>query len=264
MSCTNPNCNEGCGCNNCCPPVTPPTPPVPPTCTGTECEELYDGACVQYTGPSITCLGITTNTSLNSVIQAMANKLCECCKTPKCTNPITRFVDLVFDIYYSITNAGRTTTFDDIFLSLINPGYIIKKCEYCCPDGQAYMFTIKDDGSQILNALKELLGTGSEQVIQNCVNCESDFTVSGTALAALQDTRPFTVNDITEYGGFNSSSGLSILTNSLKNYPEALITEFLSYFITNEALIIACNTETGDLFIGNLSAFTTYTTYLNP
>ena len=79
MSCTNPNCNSGCGCNNCCPPVTPPTPPVPPTCEGTECKEIYDGACVLYTGANITCMNITTNMTMNAVIQAIAAQVCECC-----------------------------------------------------------------------------------------------------------------------------------------------------------------------------------------
>lgn len=79
MSCTNPNCNPGCSCNNCCPPVVPPTPPTPPICEGTDCTELYDGACVNYTGPNITCLNILSNTSLNSIIQILAQNICDCC-----------------------------------------------------------------------------------------------------------------------------------------------------------------------------------------
>lgn len=79
MSCTNTNCNSGCGCSSCCPPVTPPTPPTPPTCVGTPCTEFYNGACVDYTGIAIPCLGVLPNTTLNAVIQAMATKLCACC-----------------------------------------------------------------------------------------------------------------------------------------------------------------------------------------
>jgi len=78
MSCPNQNCNTGCNCNNCCPPVVPPTPPTPPECDGTDCVELYDAACINYTGPSIQCLGITTNANLNDVIQAFATALCNC------------------------------------------------------------------------------------------------------------------------------------------------------------------------------------------
>ena len=79
MSCTNPNCNPGCGCNNCCPPVPPPVPPTPPICIGTDCVELYDGNCVIYTGPNISCIGVSTNDNINTIIQTLAARICDCC-----------------------------------------------------------------------------------------------------------------------------------------------------------------------------------------
>ena len=82
MSCTSPNCNNGCGCNGGCPPVTPPTPPTPPVCVGTTCEEIYDAACVKYTGAALSCLNIATGSNLNSVIQTLATRICECCTIP--------------------------------------------------------------------------------------------------------------------------------------------------------------------------------------
>lgn len=59
----------------------PPDPPVeelppPPACEGEPCEEIFSGVCVRYTGPDISCLGVTTNMSLNQVVQAIATNLC--------------------------------------------------------------------------------------------------------------------------------------------------------------------------------------------
>ena len=106
MSCTNPNCNSGCGCSSCCPPVTPPTPPTPPTCVGTSCDEIYNGACVDYTGTAIPCLGVLPNTTLNAVIQAMAAKLCACC--PAFNFDVTANWNLATP---AVTNAATFKTF---------------------------------------------------------------------------------------------------------------------------------------------------------
>jgi hypothetical protein len=81
MACIDPNCNTGCSCNNCCPPTPPIPTPTPPSCIGTECTELYNSSCVNYTGVAIPCLNITTGMNLTAVIQNMANKLCINCTT---------------------------------------------------------------------------------------------------------------------------------------------------------------------------------------
>lgn len=53
--------------------------PAPPPCEeGEDCEEVYEGDCVKYTGDPLTCLGITTNMSLNNVVLQLAKALCPC------------------------------------------------------------------------------------------------------------------------------------------------------------------------------------------
>lgn len=70
--------------NQYCNPCTPECPevliPSPPDCEGEPCEEIVQGECVRYTGPAIPCLEIVQGESLNSVIQKIAAKLCECCE----------------------------------------------------------------------------------------------------------------------------------------------------------------------------------------
>ncbi len=66
-------------CHQCDPELPPIEVPPPPVCEGEECEEIYTGNCVKYTGPAIPCLSITTNESLNSVIAKIAARLCSCC-----------------------------------------------------------------------------------------------------------------------------------------------------------------------------------------
>jgi uncharacterized protein (TIGR02145 family) len=46
---------------------------------GTDCTELYNSSCINYTGVAIPCLNITTGMNLTAVIQNMAIKLCETC-----------------------------------------------------------------------------------------------------------------------------------------------------------------------------------------
>jgi len=66
-------------CHRCEPELPPIEVPLPPACDGEECEEIYSGTCVKYTGPAIPCLNIAANENLNSVIQKIANRLCQCC-----------------------------------------------------------------------------------------------------------------------------------------------------------------------------------------
>ena len=42
---------------------------APPVCAGSQCEEIYPGTCVVYSGPNISCLGITNGMSLNDIVQ---------------------------------------------------------------------------------------------------------------------------------------------------------------------------------------------------
>ena len=73
MSC--PDC-QSTPCANGCITTTTTLAPTPPSCNGNECVELYYGNCVQYTGPSIQCLGITNGMSMNALVEAFADALC--------------------------------------------------------------------------------------------------------------------------------------------------------------------------------------------
>lgn len=53
--------------------------PPPPDCDGEECVDIKDGKCIKYTGPSITCLGIVSGDTFNTIIQKMAARVCSCC-----------------------------------------------------------------------------------------------------------------------------------------------------------------------------------------
>ena len=81
MSCQEPIDPE-CPCGKCPEVEIPFTPPDPPECDGTECVEIYDGACVKYTGPDLTCAGITTGMTLNTLVETFAGLLCACNQIP--------------------------------------------------------------------------------------------------------------------------------------------------------------------------------------
>ena len=125
MSCTNPNCNPGCGCNNCCPPVPPPVPPTPPICIGENCVEHYDGACVIYTGPTINCVGINTNSNINTIIQALATRICNCCLNDiliieKTASNLTPLVNTEVTFTITVTNTTNVTVTNVVVTDVLN------------------------------------------------------------------------------------------------------------------------------------------------
>lgn len=69
--------------NQYCKPCNDPQPcvevPAPPDCIGEPCDEIVLDTCVRYTGPDIPCLGITTGTNINQIVQIIAARLCDCC-----------------------------------------------------------------------------------------------------------------------------------------------------------------------------------------
>lgn len=77
-------------CHKCTEQTTLPPVIIPPVCTDGElCEEVVHGNCVKYTGPAITCLGITVNMSLNALVQAMASVICNCAQFTTTTTTVT-------------------------------------------------------------------------------------------------------------------------------------------------------------------------------
>lgn len=128
MSCQNTNCNPGCGCNSCCPPVPPPVPPTPPTCIGEDCVEHYDGNCVIYTGPDISCIGIETNDSINTIIQALAARVCECCLNniltiEKTASTLTPIVESEMTFTIVVSNTSNSTATNVVITDILQTGF---------------------------------------------------------------------------------------------------------------------------------------------
>lgn len=138
MSCQNTNCNPGCGCNGCCPPVPPPVPPTPPICIGENCVEHYDGNCVIYTGPDIPCIGIETNNSINTVIQTLAARICGCCLNStltieKSASNLTPVVESEITFTVVINNAGNSSATNVIVEDTLPSGFEL--ISYTVTDG---------------------------------------------------------------------------------------------------------------------------------
>jgi uncharacterized repeat protein (TIGR01451 family) len=138
MSCTNPNCNPGCGCNGCCPPVPPPVPPTPPICIGEECVEHYDGNCVIYTGPDIPCIGIETNDNINTVIQTLAARICACCLSStltiqKTASDLTPVVESEITFTVIVSNAGSSSATNVLVEDAVPTGFEL--ISYTVTDG---------------------------------------------------------------------------------------------------------------------------------
>lgn len=128
MSCQNTNCNPGCGCNGCCPPVPPPVPPTPPICIGEDCVEHYDGNCVIYTGPDIPCIGIETNDNINTVIQTLAARICACCLSStltieKTASDLTPLVESEITFTIIVSNAGSSSATNVIVEDILQTGF---------------------------------------------------------------------------------------------------------------------------------------------
>ena len=253
--CLNPNCTPGCNCNDCCPPVTPPTPPTPPTCSGTDCVELYDGNCVKYTGPAVTCFGITPNMNFNTIVSLMANTLCKCGNS--CINPLELFFTRIKKVYSSIMEKNpsldRKNILYDVVDDFLKDGFLIKKCQYCCPDGSLYAIIFD---KEILNQLNHYFYNNHEEV--PCNNCESDYLTCKTSLLSSFDSTETgaSISDIIEVSGFNSASGLCILTNILKSkFTYSEITVIFKNLKENGGLSIKCDLENGDILISDLNPY---------
>jgi hypothetical protein len=266
MSCTNPNCNAGCGCNNCCPPVTPPTPPTPPTCVGTQCEELYDAACVEYTGPALTCLNVQPNTNLNSIIQTIALNICNCCSKSQCVSPFKLFFER-FKAYWDASYAAdNTLSFNDLFNTFMVNGLVVKKCQYCCPDSFMYTLAIGRGGNSYVNGVYNSVSGIQHYEIPN-VNSWTGFNNAATALIASIDPTcngdiedSLTVNDVHEWGGFNNISGIKDLNIIFAElFTKEQITTIICYLNSKgSGLSVVCDSQTGNIVMGATGPVITY------
>lgn len=261
MSCLNENCNPGCNCNNCCPPVTPPTPPPAPDCIGTDCVELYDGKCVEYTGPAITCFGITPNMNFNTIVNMIANTLCACTKEDKCINPMVLFFERFKFAYDTMYAQDENLNFKSLFSSYLDNGLIVKKCQYCCSDTLGYALCFNSDKADEFESY--IASRNNPELTTPCTNCWENYTSCGTELLTLFDptingsipepglTLDGSYDSIYEFGGFSNQSGLCVLVNVLKDlFTYDQITDII-YEMSVNNFVILCDINSGNIVIGN-------------
>jgi hypothetical protein len=264
MACTDPNCNTACNCNQCCPPTPPPVPPTPPVCIGTQCEEVYDAACVNYSGPAIECMGITVGLSLNNIIQLFAAKLCDCCSTVKCINPIEYFFTRVA-FWYNIKKAETPAykVADAYELITKEGGLTLKKCDYCCPDGSFYGLILNN--ATLIDDLTNYNNGVLIPISEPCTNCQTNYNECATTFLTLFDPTlngtavpPITSLNISEFAGFNGESGLCTLNTVLPNLFTYNEITSLMQNIKKDGFIITCDSENGNLWMGSLASYGSY------
>jgi hypothetical protein len=172
-----------------------PTPDTPSTCldftttlplpdlSDVACGITYDSACVNYTGPNIACAGILTDTPVETVLQLLSTKACNCCENV----PVRVFQPARLAIIKSSAVYGYSTpdpnvcTLDDyvlvyvyrplgVFTNTISVGDIVYMSDKVTP----CVYTGKYIGIQLLSNITNLyvtfiLSTGSVNYIQQCL-----------------------------------------------------------------------------------------------
>ena len=238
-------------CRQCDPiPSTCVTPPQ--ACDECNCEEIYSGECVVYTGPNIDCLGITNGMSLNDALQIIAEKLCvEGC----CVNPIDWFLALVLEIY------AQAPVFEDeeqemvaadiptIIETLLTTGIVMPKCNFCCPDCGVYYL-----GNQ--TNLTSLIDTTGYVC---CTNCGPDYQSCRTTLSEIGACMRLIFNDLQEYGTLGGNTMLCHIYDAFSALDRDVICAIFTK-IQNIGLVISCNTPNGAIIISSTGTFETYFT----
>lgn len=139
------------GCNTCNPAIPLPCVEPPPVCEGSECEEIYPGTCVVYSGPDISCLGITNGMSLNDIIQIIGEQLCS--EDHGCINPVYWLLNYAKNIYDIHVEKELNPDILEILETLIENGIYIPSCNICCPDWQWYIISAHSMVSRIRTAI---------------------------------------------------------------------------------------------------------------
>ncbi len=213
------------GCNTCNPAIPPPCVEPPPVCEGTECEEIYPGTCVVYSGPDISCLGITNGMSLNDIIQTIGERLCsENC----CTNPVYWLLNYAKNIYDIHVEKELNPDMLEILTTLINNGIYTSSCNICCPDWQWYIISdkttigtirtaISSDGPQTnggitnFDSCMTLLEARNINIPNRFINLPSDI-LSGTEWGSIQGQTTMCIfNEIFDSNTFSGQTMYNIL-----------------------------------------------------
>ena len=240
------------GCDTCNQAIPPPCVEAPPVCEGSQCEEIYPGACVVYSGPNISCLGITNGMSLNDIIQAIGEQLCsENC----CINPVYWLLNYAKNIYDIHTEKELNPDILEILTTLINNGIFTSSCNICCPDWQWYIISNKGTIGDIRAAIN------SDGPVTN--GGITNFDTCMTLLEARNINMPNRFIDIpsddlsgTEWGTIQGQTTLCIFNEIFDSntFSGQTLYDILDLIITL-GLTIEC--QTGILRILNIDDFLT-------
>lgn len=246
----NTNCRQ-------CDPIPQVCVNPPQACDECNCEEIYSGECVTYTGPNIDCLGITNGMSLNDALQIIAERLCvEGC----CINPIDWFLALVLEIYaqapvlvaeepVASTPPAVNETLPVVIETLLTTGIVMPKCNFCCPDCGVYYL-----GNQA--NLTSLIGTTGYVC---CTNCGPDYQSCRTTLSEIGPCMRLIFNDLQEYGTLGGNSMLCHIYEAFNTYDRSVICSIFET-IQTLGLVVSCNTPNGALIISSTETFENYFT----
>jgi hypothetical protein len=241
--------------NSSCSPCRTPIPSVwvdaPPVCEGTDCEEIYPAQCTIYTGPNITCLGITNGMSLNQIIQILAEELCaEGC----CINPVEWLLQYALNTYNIQLAKGESPDILLILEELLKRGIVTNSCNICCPDRSLYLFGNKDDVGAVLLAI-----AGQVTVQQTNPNNAPGFS---DCLTLLGDQNPLIIDRFdgtldqetngTEAGSISSYTTLCIINNlfGTNQFDSATLYNIINLLLT-QGLAVQC--KQGNLIISNFA-----------
>lgn len=161
------------GCNTCNPAIPPPCVEPPPVCEGTQCEEIYPGTCVVYSGPDISCLGITNGMSLNDIIQIIGEQLCSESSENGCINPVYWLLNYAKNIYDIHVEKELNPNILGILTTLINNGIYTSSCNICCPDWQWYIISTKSN----VDAIRIAISSDGPQTNSGITNFDSCMTL---------------------------------------------------------------------------------------
>ncbi len=247
---SNTNCRQCTPAPNVC--ITPP-----PVCEGCECEEIYSGECVQYTGQDLECLGITRGMSFNEIIQILADKLCaDGC----CVNPFEWVLLQALRIYnnglnhYGVDAEQKPQTIPIILGKLLDYGIVMPKCNFCCPDCGFY--ALLRTGNKEFDLLEPLLtATGANC----CENCGQTFDA---CYASLIKAHPciqtlFETLDAVEYSTIGGNTMLCALLDTLSGLESTLVCEIVEVILT-KGLVISCDNPNGAIVIASAATFLEY------
>ena len=125
-------------CNPCSGPIPPACVEGPPECEGTPCAEIYPTECTIYNGPDIPNLGITSGMSINEILMAISENICNCENSNECTHPLRLFLKFAIDIYNINIDKEIDIELLNILGGLLDIGIMTSNCDFCCPDYDFY------------------------------------------------------------------------------------------------------------------------------